>query len=444
MDETYSNLTENTQNLTKIMYETAVSKRLTLPEAVQQLRDYAHVRTVGETLGRAAEKALHVSTADGKALKKALVDAILETNPEETRNTVSVRVSSWLNSGRRTMEKSSALELCFALRLSLEESNLLLYRLCEEGFHWRDPEELVLLYALAQGQSYADGVKLRNRLIRKGFLSWSGAETEVEKMPTRLPSSQDLDMPYTEYLYSEYTKVNSEDELEAFLRGHQHELSRLHNTAYNLFLSLLDLLRSPNGEDIPKKKRIKETVKNSMDGYAQEETKERQMNTQEIMDSYFHEQCIPRARRGAEGSAAREATLVSALQKEIRQNWPDEKTISRMRNRYFDKKRGQRVDVTRKVLILLFLATDGGNSLFGNYRTGFSRKGRQLTREELLEKEFRDRYERMNFMLTECGFAPLDARASFDWMVLYCMCSDTLKIDSQMEEFLKGVFEWTE
>ena len=85
-------------------------------------------------------------------------------------------------------------------------------------------------------------------------------------------------------------------------------------------------------------------------------------------------------------------------------DWPDEVTLSRMKNR--------KADVTRKVLMLLFLATDDGDAAF---------RSTQL---------------RMNQMLADCGFRKLDPRNAFDWLVLYCMRSsaDTETMDGLNEQ----------
>ena len=90
-------------------------------------------------------------------------------------------------------------------------------------------------------------------------------------------------------------------------------------------------------------------------------------------------------------------------------------------------------DVTRKVLILLFLACDGGESDYGDFS------------EESEEDVFQDTYARLSSMLADCGFAPLDSRIPFDWMVLYCMVADeAFGIDENMNQFLSEVFRMPE
>jgi len=117
------------------------------------------------------------------------------------------------------------------------------------------------------------------------------------------------------------------------------------------------------------------------------------------------------------------ALVLSAMQKNIRAYWPDESTLSKMKNRL--------TDVSRKVLILLFVAVDGYED------TEYDDFEEEMSNEE----QFEDMYQRLNNMLNSCGFAPLDSRIPFDWMILFCICSGKKDfIDARIERFLKEVF----
>ena len=118
------------------------------------------------------------------------------------------------------------------------------------------------------------------------------------------------------------------------------------------------------------------------------------------------------------------APLLSALQRDIQQNWPDEFALSRMLHR--------KTDITRKALILLFLATDGASAASEGYDEDFW---------EDEDEDFESRYTRLNAMLCDCGFSPLDSRSPFDWMVIYCMCiEESMFIDTEIENFLNAIF----
>ena len=89
--------------------------------------------------------------------------------------------------------------------------------------------------------------------------------------------------------------------------------------------------------------------------------------------------------------------------------------------------------MTRKVLILLFLATDG----FGSDFTLDEDDEEPFTQEE----QFLDLYTRMNLMLTSCSFQKLDPRNPFDWMILYCISTgDLWESDQRLPAMLRATF----
>lgn len=368
--------------MTRMMYKMATSGELSLKQAAWQLRQDAHVRCVRETL----EAFVHTPPGDVKALQARLVEALAQADPAANRASIERKVRMWMKDDARSITKEGAILLAFALELSLEEAQNMLTRLCEEGFHWRNPQEIVYLYALSHGMRYPDAVAMQARLAAKGLLS---------------PPRTEETTLYTGGIRQRVQTLSSEAELEAFLRDAHGELGKMHNTAYSLFMSFLDLLGLP---------RLNDNLPDPA-----------QLSVRAIMATYLHNNFIPRVRRATKGDTQQEEIVLGALQRDIRANWPDEVQLSRMIHR--------EADVTRKVLILLFLATDGGESPYGD-----------LT-DQTPDDLFADMYERMNSMLNDCGFSPLDSRTPFDWMVLYCMCADeSMFIDGRMQRFLREVF----
>ena len=144
------------------------------------------------------------------------------------------------------------------------------------------------------------------------------------------------------------------------------------------------------------------------------------MPAREIVTTYLYNHLIPRASR-SKGGKALDKTAADAIRRDIQQNWPDEFALARMANR--------ETDVTRKALILLFLACDGGETSYGDYA------------DDSPESVFEDTYARLSSMLADCGFPPLDPRIPFDWMVLYCMVAeDYTDIDEKIPRFLAEIF----
>lgn len=369
---------------TQLMYDMATSSSLTLHQAVERLRRDAHLRTVAETLSLYAG----VPSDNAKALHTILLEKLLAHSPPGTkRDAISRKVRMWLGGDIQSISKQGAIQLCFALDLSYEDANRFLYRACGEGFHWRDPEELVFLYALREKMTYPQALSLRDNMAEKNLLVSSHRDSET----------------FTELVRQDAEHIANVEELEDFFRQFQGQLGGFHNTAYALFRDYLELLCASEINDLlePDKK----------------------LSVREVTATYLHEAIISRFKKTAKETPATEKQIFSALQRDIQQNWPDEITLSRMLHR--------KMDVSRKALILLFLATDG--------TTSFDDLDADLPEEE--DEDFESRYARLNTMLCDCGFSPLDSRSPFDWMIIYCMCiEEAMFIDTEMEAFLNTIF----
>jgi len=368
---------------TKLMYDMATSPSLTLDQAVDQLRRDAHPRTIRETLSNYAG----IPADNIKALQHFLTERLLAHSPlDAKRDTVSRKVRMWLGGDIHSISKQGAIQLSFALGLSSEDAGQFLHRTCGEGFHWRDPEELVFLYALREKMTYPQALALRDYM-------------DGEKLLTSGPGNSET---FTDLVRQDAEHIASAEELEDFLRQFQGQLGSFHNTAYALFREYLNLLCAPEINDLldPDKK----------------------ISVREVTATYLHEALISRFKKAS--TETTEKLVLSALQRDIQQNWPDEIALSRMLHR--------KTDVSRKALILLFLATDGAASsdaLDDDFL------------EEDEDEDFEGRYTRLNAMLCDCGFAPLDSRSPFDWMVIYCMCiEEAMFIDAEIEAFLNAVF----
>lgn len=379
MDQTRDAGTE----FTSFMYNMATSQSLTLAQAVERLKQDAHPRTIGETLSRYAR----ISRDNTSALSDFFTERLLlQSPPGAKRDAIRRKVQMWFHGDIQSVSKQGAIQLSFALGLSPEEANQFLYRTCGEGFHWRDPEELVFLFALRKSMTYPEALALRDGLAEKKLLA-SGSKS---------------DSALTGLVRRDAESITSAGELEDYLRQSQEQLGRFHNTAYSLFREYLNLLCAPEIDDMldPDKK----------------------ISVREVTATYLHAAIISRFKKAVKGSPEAEAPVLSALQRDIQQNWPDEIALSRMLHR--------KTDVTRKALVLLFLATDDAVSYDGPDDD---------PPEE--DEDFESRYTRLNATLCDCGFAPLDSRSPFDWMIIYCMCmEEAMFIDSQIEAFLNAVF----
>ena len=61
--------------------------------------------------------------------------------------------------------------------------------------------------------------------------------------------------------------------------------------------------------------------------------------------------------------------------------------------------------------------------------------------DEAGDADFETLYTQINALLVDCGFAPLDPRQPFDWMVLFGMATgDLFDLDSRFEAVLGSLF----
>lgn len=373
--------------ISKYMYEMARYGRLTAREAVEWLGREAKQRSLYEKLER---------FADDRELRHLLINGLMENNPSQSREAIERKVRGWLNDPKRGISKMEAIQLCFIFGLDVERADEFIAMVSEEALHWRDPEEIVYIYALDHKMSYAEARTLYEDI--KGSLKKHNEDKE-------LPEDN-----FTPVIQDEIRKLRTKDELKEYVQEAQDRLGSFHNSAYQLFMDFWKLLEGGENEELLPSS---DTISSKC-----------------ILEEYLHKRFIPRFRRANPRDAEaqeNERIVYSAVQRGIQQNWPEEVAISRMK--------GRKADVTRKVLILLFMATDGGGSDYEEMHL------RELTPDEAFESM----YERIDAMLEYCGFARIDPRVPFDWFILYCMSAqDIFHIDDKMKQFLSEMFNMDE
>lgn len=364
--------------LSSEMFEQATNNELSIKDAVVLLKEQAVFRTLKDKLMR-FEK--------GRDLKKVIVDGLLNNNPGLVKESVQRKVRGWFNNDERNIKKQDAMELCFILDLSLEEADLFLAMVSEEGIHWRNPEEIVFAFAISKKISYNE------------------AKAIYAEVSSNIQPESDNTEIYTALVQKEVMEITSTDDLKAYISQSKAKLGTYHNTAFSLFTEYMNILENPTTNDeLPEEKR---------------------MSAREISERYLNDKIIPRFKKNGGSKKENSYAGLSVVERNLRLNWPDEFTISRIKNR--------EIDVSRKILILLFLATDGGELYLDDYEEYY-----ELNEEDV----FKETYLRLSAMLKQCGFAQLDPRVPFDWMILYCICvSDTWEIDDKMKKFLKEAFD---
>lgn len=382
---------DNTQQgMTEIGFQYAVQEQpLSLQEAKEILHAEAYIRTVSEVLAR-------YFNVEHSELQKIVTDKLCETiGDRANRDSIAHKVRGWLTKKKTSIDKESAIQLAFASKLTVSDAEELLCRLSGENFHWRDPDDIVFMFALNHKRPYCDALDLLERM-RPLYEAVSSTEKDTNII--------------TEIIKPKIEQIQTEEDLKNFFIEEAPKLGKMHNTAYSIYKDFMRLLND-NGDMLVSGERRKKN---------DEPDEDEDTIASNILNAYLHRNFVPVIPRGSG------LVLKDAIQRNIKQNWPDKYILSRMNKR--------KIDVTRKVLILLFLACDGGEAAYGNFA------------DESDEDIFQDTYKRLSKILSDCGFPPLDARSPFDWMILYCIASaeDIIDIDNNMRDFLSAIFDTSE
>lgn len=377
------------------MFDLARNYELSVKDAVKLLKEQAVIRTLGDKL---------VKFAKDKDVRQTLTEGLMANDPQLKKDAAQRKVRDWLNNAERTIDKKTAIELCFILGLSLEEADSFLAMVSEEGFHWRDPEDMVYAFAILHKMSYPEAKKLCGEIVSE---CKSGGESKES---------------YTDLAREKVQTLETADELKAYVKEMSSKLGSYHNTAYSLFMKYLTVLEENDSEFT--EFMFTENAKNVI--------KEDGMTDVEISDECLHAGVFRNLRE-----KGKKAGQLSIIEKNLKASWPDNATLSHIKKR--------REDVTRKVLILLFLATDGAQDYSAELSYDVDADDDYILfdeEEEMTPEEvFEDTYSRLNDVLTLSGFAPIDPRSPFDWMVLYCMCvSEAWETDERMDKFLKEAY----
>ncbi|MDO5132704.1 MAG: hypothetical protein Q4D81_06960 [Eubacteriales bacterium] len=412
----YTNMTL----LSREAFDTAMDEMLSIQDAVRFLEDELQTRSLKSKIEKFSKG------RDEKTLKNLLVKGIMEDHPESKQESVERRVRGWFDSkSGHSLNKEVAIEVAFILGLNLEEADGFVAMVSGEKLHWRSADEIAYIFALKKGMKYTEAAALAAGM--QGILA--DVRDSKEVMPDTFTSNV---RPLLETL-------ETVEELETFLREDSALLGHYHNYAYQAFMEMLYCLKTPVG---------------SMEAEGIWGGKTEELTIRDILREYMFQDSVIHARDKAvetkkqvkKGELPKEEQFIlSRIQKEITDAWPDETTLSKMRSR--------KADVTRKVLVLLFLATDSdlGDELDNEkiWASGYSEEDylneedssgsfcEDMTREEL----FLDRKDRLNLLLNLCGYAELDPRCPFDWMILYCMCAeDLLDVDDRMKQIFLEMF----
>lgn len=292
--------------------------------------------------------------------ERTLVGRLTDLRPGVKRDSLRRRLSAWLNGGGQPADREEAVQICFALGLSGEAADEFLRCGGEGGFHLREPREAAWRYCLSAGKSYGEAQALLTRL---------------PNADGPFPADGEAPSVFTRTLLDQLAAVNSDED---FLRFYEKNLSgfgRLHNTAYRYFSRFFEELTRPSAPC----------------GAEEDEA----YSVEKAVELYLRLN-VP---------LSRGTKSFSDLQKAIKRLWPNATAVKNMLSR--------RADVSRKTLLLLYVATEGLDDGAVEEAMGWE--------PDSPDEIFEEHVWNINLMLHDCGFSPLDPRVPFDWLILYSL-----------------------
>jgi hypothetical protein len=344
-----------------------LEKDLSLEQVREYLEHDIHIRSFPEILS---------AFYSGSDIKEKLIDGLYELGGKTDRESTARRVRNWLGERFVPDNREDLIRICFILGLSDTAADNFLALTDEGRFHFRNPRELAFAYCLRVGESYAHAEELYRSL-----------------KPLDENAGYGSNPVFTKTVAEAFANVRDDASFHAFYTENYDALGVMHNTAYyKSFLPFLDTLIHPHMPWCF--------------------TDERKYTIEEVVNEYLRVN-IPLDRRTAK---------LSLLQRTIRRYWPNATIVTRMRNR--------EIDVTRKMLMLLYLVTGGSVFMEDDVAND------DLSDDLSVEEQFESHYWALNAMLYDAGMSRLDPRNVFDWLALYCLKTSA---DEAMSDRLQGV-----
>ena len=320
----------------------------------------------------------------GADLLPRLVEYLSRIGPEEggaSVQSLGKKAHNWLSGRNVPANREDYFRIAFALGLGESQLNTLLGLFTDYGIQYRDGRELVFAWFLRHGFGYLDALRFYEALpLAPGM--------------ERLEPGRNSQL--THELHNRFQLIQTMEELRHCYLENLEYFGSLHLRAYYYFQGYLDQLIHP--------------VPSWDDG------EEPDYSIETVMNTYLSMQVPAGAKR----------SHYSLIQKLIRQNWPNTTALNNIRN--------HKLDVPRKLLLLLYVVTENTGDTGDPYR---ELDESYITLEERLE----DHWWTLNAMLSDCGMAPLDLRNPFDWLILYAICADESEyMSDRMEQVLAHLF----
>lgn len=312
--------------------------------------------------------------APGPGLAKKLTVAFCQDSPPSTHQALQRSVYNWVSGKSTPSDRESVFHIAFALGLTEPQLDFLLGVGFDYGLHYREGRDVVYAWHLRHGSSYEEA--------RRFFAG-------LPEAPRFSQAFRHARSHLTHEVRNAFLLPQTQEELRACYLANLENFGRLHTRAYFYFDRYLTQLLSPGGDE------------------------ERDFSIEQVMRQYLSLHVpVGRSRAG-----------YSAVQRLVKQNWPNATALKNIRLR--------KADVSRKVLLLLYVATE--NSLDAEYSESDEE---YLTAAERLT----DHWVTLNALLMDCGMPMLDPRAPTDWLVLYALTAEEGAVSKRMEQVIDALF----
>ena len=367
---------------------------------------------------------------------KRFLSARLSDMTKISYDNMSRNVRNWMN-GINIPQREQLFQMCFALELDESRASQLLASISDTGIHYRNPEELVYAFGLRQKMSYGETVQLKNEIMEKYYQNKKDALSSEKNREAKV---------YTRQIQRKFLdEVHTVEDLKQFFEENSGVFGKIHEAAYDEFMRMLKLLQNPETDfEAYWMQYLKENT-----GYSEEERQKeverikqdlKKKSVEEIIEEYLRMYVPKNTSRKKTGEGKRNYTY---LQRVIKKNWPSESIISKMKTK--------EMDVSRKVLLLLFLLTEEfevsdlinreqEDDIFSDLDEGdeyLSDLGEMEDANDRMER----RIVQLNLFLEAYGMNQLDLGSAFDCFVLYALKASYDGDEDNMGERFKSVLK---
>ena len=370
---------------------------------------------------------------------KRFLTAKLSDMTSISYDSMSRNVRNWMNEVNPP-HRESLFQMCFALELDERRASQLLASISDTGIHYRNPEELIYAFGLRQKMSYKETLQLKNEIMERYYQSRKTALSSQENKEVKEVKV------YTRQIQRKFLdEVHTVDDLKQFFDENSAVFGIIHEAAYDEFMRMIRLLQNPEADfETYWMQYLKENTKYSEEERQKEVEKIKQdlkkKSVEEVVEEYLRMYVPRNTSRKTSGEGKRNYTY---LQRVIKKNWPSESIISKMKTK--------ETDVSRKVLLLLFLLTEEFevSDLINKEKEDDIFSDLDDSEEYLIDlgemEDANDRMERrivqLNLFLEAYGMNQLDPGTAFDCFVLYALKASYDGDEDNMGERFKSVLK---